>query len=111
MRSSHLKTIKLSVGEVSKTDVVIAYLDDIANEELVRMLVDRIKTIAIDGVIEGNMFVQLIDENPNSVFPQFMTTERPDVIASKVLGGRIVGFVDGSPSAFSCRQTSAKSGG
>lgn len=30
-----------------------------------------------------------------------VTTERPDVVISKIIGGRIVGFLDGSPSVFS----------
>ncbi|RKN80605.1 spore germination protein [Paenibacillus ginsengarvi] len=102
IRSSHLKTIRLTVGEVTKTEVVLVYLEGIANEENVRTLTERIRDIEIDGVFEGNMFVQLIDDNPNSVFPQFMTTERPDAVASKIIGGRIAGIVEGSPSVFCC---------
>lgn len=102
IKSSHLKTVKLSVGEVTKTNVILIYLSDIANPELVRLLTERIRSVEIDGILEANMLVQMIDENPNSVFPQYMTTERPDAIASKILGGRIVGIVEGSPSLFSC---------
>ncbi|WP_246294356.1 spore germination protein [Paenibacillus planticolens] len=102
IKSAQLKTMKFQVGEVTKSDVIIVYLEGIANQELVHMLADRIQNIEIDMVLEGNMLVQLIEENPNSIFPQFMTTERPDAIVSKIVGGRIVGFVDGSPSAFSC---------
>jgi spore germination protein len=101
IKSSHLKTLRLSVGEISKTDVVVMYLADIVDMELVYMLIKRIRDIEVDGVLETNVLVQLIEENPNSVFPQYMTTERPDTVASKLLGGRIVGLVDGSPSAFS----------
>ncbi|MGN7356503.1 spore germination protein [Paenibacillus sp. SAF-054] len=102
IKSSHLKTVKLQVGEIAKTDVVLMYIDEIANQELVEIVQKRIENIEYDAVMDSNMLVQLIDENPNSIFPQFMTTERPDAIASKLIGGRIVGFVDGSPSAFSC---------
>ncbi|MEC0242473.1 spore germination protein [Paenibacillus dokdonensis] len=102
IKSSHLKTIRLQVGEITKTDVVLVYIDQIANQELVEMVKKRIEDIEYSAVMDSNMLVQLIDENPNSIFPQFMTTERPDAIASKLIGGRIVGFVDGSPSAFSC---------
>ncbi|WP_246469275.1 spore germination protein [Cohnella nanjingensis] len=105
IKSSHLKTIELPVGEISKTNVVLAYLEGIANPDFVEALKERIKSVEIDSVMDANMFVQLIDENPNSVFPQFLTTERPDAVASKILGGRIAGFVDGSPSVF-CSPTS-----
>ncbi|WP_337913623.1 spore germination protein [Cohnella zeiphila] len=101
LKSAKLKTVMLSVGEVSKTKVVLLYLDGIANPALVDRMTRRVESIEIDGVYDANMFVQLIDENPNSVFPQFMTTERPDAVTSKLLGGRIACIVDGSPSVFS----------
>ncbi|RIX48675.1 spore germination protein [Paenibacillus nanensis] len=101
IRSSHLKAIRLQVGEITKTDVVLIYLEDIANKDYVNTLVERIQSVEIDAVFEANMLVQLIDDNPNSVFPQYMTTERPDSICSKILSGRVACFVDGSPSGIS----------
>ncbi|MCR2807084.1 spore germination protein [Paenibacillus soyae] len=101
IRSTHLKIIRLQVGEITKTDVVVIYLEDIANKDYVDLLVERIQSVEVDSVFEANMLVQLIDDNPNSVFPQFMTTERPDSICSKILGGRIACFVDGSPTGIS----------
>lgn len=101
IRSSHLKTIRLQVGEITKTDVVLIYLEDIANKAYVNALIERIQSVEIDAVFEANMLVQLIDDNPNSVFPQYMSTERPDSICSKILSGRIACFVDGSPSGIS----------
>lgn len=100
VRSSHLKAIRLSVGEISKTDVVLLYIEDIVNPDYVEKLKTRIIEMEIDAVFEAHMLVQMIDENPNSIFPQFMTTERTDSAVSKLVAGRIVGFVDGSPTAF-----------
>ncbi|MBB3112096.1 hypothetical protein FHS18_004174 [Paenibacillus phyllosphaerae] len=100
IRSSHLKFISLSVGEVTKTQVVIAYIEGLANDHFVKQLKTRIHDIEIDALHEANMLVQLIDDNPNSYFPQYMVTERPDSICSKLTSGRVVGLVDGSPSAF-----------
>lgn len=105
LRSAKLKSMSLEVGEVSKVRLALLYIEDIANREYVDMMAGRIRDIEIDGVADANMLVQLIDENPNSVFPQFLTTERPDAVASKLLGGRIVVIVDGSPSVI-CAPTS-----
>ncbi|MFF2888749.1 spore germination protein [Paenibacillus sp. NPDC057967] len=101
VRSSHLKVIKLQVGEVTKSDVYILYIDGIANMENVNELVQRIKNIEIDAVHDGNMLIQYIDDFPNSIFPLFPTTERTDAAVSKLVGGRILGVLDGSPSVFS----------
>jgi spore germination protein len=100
IKSSHLKILKLGVGEITKSDVYVLYIQDIADMKLVHTVVQRINDIEIDAVFEGNMLVQLIDEHPNSVFPQFMTSERPDVITSKLVAGKIVIFTDCSPSAI-----------
>ncbi|GIQ69525.1 spore germination protein [Xylanibacillus composti] len=101
IKSSHLKVIPCEVGEITKTTVYILFIQDIANRELVHKLVRRIESVEMDGLTDTNMLIQYIDEHPNSVFPQFLTTERPDAAVSRLLSGRIVGIVDGSPSAFS----------
>ncbi|MGG4345308.1 spore germination protein [Paenibacillus lautus] len=101
VQSSHLKVIKLSVGEVSKSDVYILYMKDIANENYVKEVIKRIEDIEIDAIHDSNMLIQCIDDDPYSIFAQFLTTERPDTIASKLVSGRIVGIMDGSPTAFS----------
>ncbi|PAD76841.1 spore germination protein [Paenibacillus campinasensis] len=101
VRSSHLKVIHLSVGEISKTDCYVLYMEDIANEDYLSELIRRIKNVEIDAIHDTNMLLQCIDDNPYSMFPQYMTTERPDTIASKLVSGKIVCLVDGSPSLLS----------
>ncbi|MBM7584019.1 hypothetical protein JOC86_000556 [Bacillus pakistanensis] len=100
VKSSHLKCINLSVGEISKTEVYILYLEEIANPVLIKHLMERIEAIEINAVNDLNMLVQLIDEFPNSPFPQFYSSERPDVVANKLFDGKIVGLMDQSPYAF-----------
>jgi len=101
IRSSHLKVLKLSVGEVTKTDVYLLYIEGIANMANVRKAYERIEAIETDGVYDISMLIQLIDDHPNSIFPQYLTTERPDSAVSKLVGGRVVAMMDGSPSVFS----------
>ncbi|AOZ94714.1 spore gernimation protein GerA [Paenibacillus crassostreae] len=101
IKSSHLKVIQLSVGEVTKTNIYLLYIKDIANMDFVNEAITRISNIEVDSVFDTNMLLQFIDDDPYSVFPQFLTSERPEAMASKLVGGRIVGIVDGSPSAFS----------
>ncbi|KPB06288.1 spore germination protein [Bacillus sp. CHD6a] len=100
VKSSHLKSVVLSVGEISKTNVTIMYIEDIANVEFVELLKERINSIEIHGVLDTNVLVQLIDDNPYSPFPQFFVTERPDVVASKLFAGKVIGIIDESPYVF-----------
>jgi hypothetical protein len=47
------------------------------------------------------MLIQYIDDFPNSIFPLFPTTERTDSAISRLVAGRVIGILDGSPSVFS----------
>lgn len=101
IKSSQLKTVKLVVGSTTQTDVVLMFLDDIINQELLLEVKTRINAIETKAIYGATMVTQLLEENPDSVFPQFMLTERPDTICAHIVQGRIVCLVDGSPSAFS----------
>lgn len=100
LKSEHLKTIKLEVGSITKTEVMIFYMEGIADEALVQMLQKRLETVKIDTVLDSAMLVQYIDDSRWSIFPQYLTTERPDSAVSKLTSGRVVGVVDQSPSVF-----------
>lgn len=101
IKSSHLKVIKLEVGEVTKTGIYLLYIKDIVNMDYVHELKYRISNIEVDAVFDTNMLLQYIDDAPYSVFPQFLTSERPEAMSSKLVSGKVVALVDGSPSAFS----------
>ncbi|WP_342437046.1 spore germination protein [Paenibacillus sp. FSL L8-0436] len=101
IKSSHLKIRKYSVGEVSKTSVYVLYIQDIANLAFVEDLERRIQGIETDAINDGGTLTQFIEDRPNSVFPQFLTTERPDVAVSKLAAGRIITIIDNSPTVIS----------
>lgn len=101
IKSSHLKIIEHSVGEISKTRVYILYIKDIANMKYVEELEKRIERIHTDAINDGGMLTQYLEDMPNSVFPQFLITERPDVAVSKLVAGRIITMIDNSPTVIS----------
>lgn len=101
VKSPRLKVLKCEVGEVTKTHVYVLYIDGLANMDYVRELVKRIEIIEVDAIHDGTMLVQYIDDAPNSIFPQFPTTERADSAVSKLVAGRVLAIVDGSPSVIS----------
>ncbi|MDF9844138.1 MULTISPECIES: spore germination protein [unclassified Paenibacillus] len=101
LKSPHLKIRKYAVGEISKTAVYVLYIQDIANMKMVEELERRIQRIETDALNDGGKLTQFIEDMPNSVFPQFLTTERPDVAVSKLTAGRIIMMIDNSPTALS----------
>ncbi len=97
-----LKTEKLilneqSVGRRSETKIGLLYVDDIVKKELVDLIKDKIKKIDIDGIIDSNYIVELIDQSSSSNFPTTISTERPDLVSYYLLQGRVAIVVENSP--------------
>ncbi|SFS63348.1 spore germination protein [Paenibacillus sp. BC26] len=97
IRSPRLKMIRLSVGAISKTKILIIYIEGIANISVVDHLKERIQALKVDSITDTNFLIQKLDDHKNSPFPQFYTTERPDVAVTKLYDGKIIGLVDDSP--------------
>lgn len=100
IKSPDLKMRSWQVGRYTKTDVVIAYMDGIADKTLIEEVKSRIERIHVDGVLESGNLEELIEDNPFSPFPQLINTERVDVAVAGLLEGRIVILVDGTPFAL-----------
>jgi spore germination protein len=98
--SSKLKAIKLHVGNQAKKVVYLLYMEDLVSLSDLDHLKKRLETVKNEAIADTNMLVQYIDEHPNSPFPQFYTTERPDVTVYKLFDGKIVGLLENSPYAF-----------
>lgn len=100
LRDKALTFETLTVGERSKTPVALVYLRDLTAESLVSEVRDRIKRISIDGVLESGYIEQYIEDNHLTVFSLTGNTERPDVVAAKLLEGRVAIIVDGTPTVL-----------
>ena len=96
-KSNQLVLKNCSVGDSTKTQVMIAYLDGIADVELVAKVEKRINAISIDGIVDSYYISTLLSERPKSMLKQIGSTEKPDVVAAKMLEGRIAIIVDNSP--------------
>ena len=61
---------------------------------------ERLAKIEIDGILDASYVSKFLNEKKSSLFKQVGTTEKPDILASKLLEGRIGIVVDGSPIAL-----------
>ncbi|WAA09909.1 spore germination protein [Fervidibacillus albus] len=91
---------QLEVGNLSKTNMALLYVDGITNEADVETMRQRIKSIEVDHIADSSYIVQMISDNQNSPFPQFLDTERPDRVAATLSEGKVILLVDGSPHAI-----------
>lgn len=97
IKNSSLRIEGLDLGVRSKTKVFVAYINGVVNEKLVAEVRERLRNIDIDAVLESGYIEQLIEDAPTSIFPTIGNTEKPDILAAKLLEGRVGILVDGTP--------------
>ncbi|AGK98293.1 spore germination protein [Clostridium pasteurianum] len=97
IKSPNLKIEQFILGRETKTDVAIMYLSNIVNIKIVNELKERINQIDVDALFVTNTIKEYIEDDPITKFPTIFSTERPDVIVAKLLGGRIAIFANGTP--------------
>lgn len=100
IRDPKFKVKQMQIGERSKTDVAIMFMDGITNTNLLKQVVARLKKIEIDSILESGYIEKLIEDNWRTPFPQIQTTERPERVAGAVYEGRIGIIVDNTPFAL-----------
>ena len=87
----------LTIGRYSQAKVCIAYLDGIANKKVVKQVENKLRKVDIDGVIDTFYLSKFLESRPNSLFKQVGNAEKPDIVAGKMLEGRVAVMLDGSP--------------
>lgn len=97
LKTTKLKFESIKIGNLSKTEVVITYLDSIAQHSIVEEVRTRLSQIDIDAIEDSGYILELIEDEPFSLFPQILQTERPDRVVGNLLEGRIGIIVENSP--------------
>lgn len=100
LRTSKLKVKQLETGVRSHTVLNLLYIEDLADEEFLEEIQNRLESFEIDGVTDSGILEQLTEEVWYSPFPQFQTTERPDKVAMELLNGRVALLCDNTPVAL-----------
>jgi stage V sporulation protein AF len=101
IRDERLRFEIMKVGERSKTDIAIGYINDIADPDLVNILRKELKAIKIDGIPMADKTIEeFILKQGFNPYPLVRYTERADVAAAHLLEGHVVIYVDTSPSVI-----------
>lgn len=87
----------MTVGTCTRTQIMISYLDGIADKKIVKQIKKKLSQLKIDGVIDAYYLISLLASRPASVMKQIGTAEKPDIVAAKMLEGRVAILVDNSP--------------
>ena len=85
LQSPKLKVLDETIGTETKTTVSVLYMEGTANPELVKDVVKRIKSIDIPALISITDFEEHRVERKYSIFPQLISTEKPDKVAANII--------------------------
>ena len=96
IKNSSLKFETLIIGDKSNTVTVICYIEGVAPKKLVDYIRKKVSNIKLEFILDTNYIEEQL-KNKNTVFDTIGTTEKPDVVASKLLEGKVGIIVDGTP--------------
>lgn len=97
VKDPNLTFESMRIGRKTRTDVSIAYIKGIVQPELVDEVRRRLKRIKTDAILAAGFIEQFIEDAPLSFFHTISYTERPDVLAAKIMEGRVAIFIEGTP--------------
>ncbi len=88
-----------SIGSHSKTDVVLCYIDGMADASYVKQLSQKLSSIQTGALTMGHESLAelLIKSRWYNPFPKIRYTERPDVATAQLLEGSVLILCDNSP--------------
>ncbi len=99
IRDERLTMAHFSLGGVSKTDVVVCYMNGVANPDVVEEITRKLKTVKPKSLTLGfqSLAETLIRRKWYNPFPKIRTTERPDTAAAQLAEGSVLVICDTSP--------------
>lgn len=100
LRDTKMKVEEHHMGVRSHTLIHMLFMEDLAKEELLDQIRERLAAFQVDGILDSGMLEQLTEDSWISPFPQYQTTERPDRAAQEILNGKVVLLCDNSPFAL-----------
>lgn len=97
IKDNNLSIETFTIGRRSQTDISIIYIDDIADKDIVNDIRNKISAIDVDSILDTGVIEQLIEKHTYTLFPQVLTTERPDRVVANIMEGRLAIIMDGTP--------------
>ena len=99
IRDPRLVMRHFDIGGSSHTDIVVCYMDGVADGEYVEAVCGKIKNARPKTLTLGaqSLAESLIRRRWYNPFPKIRTTERPDTAAAQALEGNVLVFCDTSP--------------
>ena len=102
IRDPNLTMEIMRIGEKSKTDIVLCYMENVVDKKFLNGLRNKLQNIKINTLTmsQESLAECLIKPQLFNPFPKIRYSERPDAACASVIEGSILIVVDNSPSVM-----------
>ncbi len=97
IKNGRLCVVNMTVGRKTRTDICLMYLSGVADPKVVETVKYRIDHLDVDSILDSGYIEEYIEDAPFSPFATVGNSEKPDVVAGRLLEGRVAIVVDGTP--------------
>ncbi|NYF25472.1 spore germination protein [Sporosarcina sp. JAI121] len=102
IQNTRLKNRDYIIGTETNTKVSVLYIEKIVNDNNLTKVINKIEAIDYRGFNDITILAQLMEDHQFSPFPQYQVTERPDMVTSSLIDGRVVIMMNNSIGAVIC---------
>ncbi|MDI3298555.1 MAG: spore germination protein [Bacillota bacterium] len=88
------------LGEFRATEVRLLWIQGLTHDPLVNEMRRRLRSIRLPQILDVRYIEELAADDPYTIFPTALFTERPDTVAAALNEGRLAVLVEGSPDAL-----------
>ncbi|PFH89068.1 spore germination protein [Bacillus sp. AFS088145] len=100
LKTSTLKSVEFTIGERSRTKVLLVYMEDIINPSILSDAKQRLNSIKKDVIVSSYEIEEALYDQPFSIFPLIDNIGRPDFVVQSINQGRFAIIVDGNPTCL-----------
>ncbi len=97
LKSTKFKAERLVCGEYTDTTIYLCYIKGIAKPDTIKRVMAQIEKIKLPSIIDSGYIEHYLQKKSPSLFTNVGSSEKPDVVAAKLLEGRVAIICDGSP--------------
>ena len=100
IKDKNLFIKELKLGTISKTKIAIMYIDNIVDKDLLKDVINKIKNINTDKLLDTYYIKELIKHENKTIIPTIKSSEKPDTISKCLTEGKICVITENSSNAL-----------
>ena len=100
MKTPLLKFELSTSGKLSQTDICLCWMTDRVPPQLLFQIKKELESTELDTILSTGYLQPFLEKCRGSLFDSVSLSQRPDVQCSKLLEGRVILLIDGTPFAL-----------